>query len=453
MALTDYRYPDRQLLRDAIGWKPHSPQQLEVLDSSISRNLLSGGEQGGKSEVTAEYGYERSFEWERPVLGWLIGRKYGNCEKEFDYMVGKYGASGCLEWYSQGSPDKARRIRLVDGSVWKTITAAESMNITKEAPDIILACEASQLSYESYRKIRARQAASSGLLFMSGTFEMTYNWYQKLWLEWQRSGADGRSFRMESWHNTHIYAGGRTDPEILALERAVGQDFFEERIAGIPRKPEGLVFGKEFNIDLHIQACEYIRGLPVHLAVDPGYSQSAHAVLAIQTPPDSPIRIFDEVYAYRPTEHMIYACQQKPWWVDVPNGFHVIDHAAKSSGENPPAGIWAKLAGVNMASRKVEIMDGVDRIKALLMPDPFTREPQIVIDPSCEGTLSEFGVVPSPLTGDMMPYQWLKDREGRTKGLKPRDLHNHSIKALTYWVISRLGYTLAQPQQIRSVLH
>ena len=440
----DYRPPGREAIRRALGLAPNGPEQAAILETEFPRNVVSGGERGGKSFIAAWLAAERTFEFDHPVLGWIAGRKYQNTEEEFDYMVDFFSRLGVLEDYAKTQPDKARWMRLTDGSVFKTLSVAEEMNIGQESPDIIVVCEVSQISLEAFKKFRARQASSKGLMIMTGTFEPGMTWFHQVFKAWS-SGADGsKSFSLPSWTNPHVYPGGREDPELVAMERDVGEDFFLERVAGVPRIPEGLVFGKDFSFDQHIADIEYIPGLPVYLAVDPGYSGGRHVILAIQCPPDSPIHVFDEIFETKLyTEEMIDVAMAKPWWLDVNEEWCCIDIQATrvQQAVHPPVHIWANgPAKLSFHSVFVPIASGIDRMKSFLRIDPLTHRPRIVFAPRCTGFLSEVGVVASPLTGLMQAYSWKMDRQKNLIGQAPQNRWNDAIKALTYFLVKKYGF-------------
>src|SRR3972149_1094051 len=58
---------------------------------------------------------------------------------------------------------------------------------------------------------------------------------------WQSPDAAGRSFSLPTWENSHLYPGGRGDPEILKLEGSMTRERFMERHAGEPSPPAGRV--------------------------------------------------------------------------------------------------------------------------------------------------------------------------------------------------------------------
>ncbi len=72
--------------------------------------------------------------------------------------------------------------------------------------------------------------------------------------------------------------------------------------------------------------------------------------------------------------------------------------------------------------------------------DPQTNAPKLIVNPKCEGILSEFGVVPNPFDGQTRAYRWKVDRDGNIVGEQPDDKNNHGIKAVIYGLVDRFGY-------------
>ena len=388
---------------------------------------------------------ERAVELDRPGFYWIVGRTYYDTRKEYDYLVDFFARLGCLQHAHGGRSDRRRTIVLDDGTTFQTISVDQTMTIGGDHPDGILACEAGQISHEAFQRLRSRAAAGHGWLILSGTFENAYAWYRKVWLDWHGSrDGDHVAFNLPSWTNKHIYPEGRYDPEIVALEEEVSQDFFMERIAGIPRRPQGLVFGPDFDSEIHVRDVEYMPGVPVDLAIDPGYNQSAHALLAIQRPRRGPIQVFDEIYDTKySTEAIIEEAQSREWWADVQPGLHAIDiqGTIRQQSVTPPAEVWLHRTSLSFRSRKVGIQDGIDRLKGFLKLDGPALEPRIVMAPHCHGILSELGMIESPLSGKMDAYRYNIKKDGLVHGQNPINRANHSIKALIYWLICTYGYT------------
>tara|TARA_R100000808_G_scaffold4401_1_gene14561 strand:+ start:1471 stop:2829 length:1359 start_codon:yes stop_codon:yes gene_type:complete len=425
-----------EVLYEKIGFSP-TELQKDILNSRKRFILVAGGEQAGKSMVASKYLVARLFENDEPGLFWLVAADYERTRAEFEYLVEDFGAMGLLQEASKRVDPG--RIILADGTRIETKSAKDPRTLAMRAPNGIIGCEASQLDLETFHRLRGRCAPKRGWLFLSGTFEGSLGWYPQMFQAWQASSsADEVSFSLPSYSNAYLYPGGREDPEILALEKASSDDFFLERIEGIPSPPQGMVF-TEIRPDIHVQNVEYEPDVPVHLWIDPGYAE-AYAVEVIQVVNDQ-IRVIDEIYERDLiTDEIIEIAQSKIWWKDA--RFGVIDVAGyQHQAMAAPAEVWMDKTGIYFDSEKIRINDGTERLKAFLKTDPVDqREPRIVFNPKCEGILSEFGIKPNPFDGQTRAYRWKMDRDGTIVGETPEDRYNHGIKAVIYGLINRYGY-------------
>ena len=183
---------------------------------------------------------------------------------------------------------------LADGTRIETKSAKDPRTLAMRAPNGIIGCEASQLDLETFHRLRGRCAPKRGWLFLGGTFEGSLGWYPQLFQSWQHGLNDEQSFSLPSYSNEHLYPGGKSDPEILRLKAVASDEFFMERIEGIPTPPQGLVFG-EFRADLHISdEAEWSVGDPVQLWIDPGYA-GGYAVEVVQEI-NGQMCVIDEIY-------------------------------------------------------------------------------------------------------------------------------------------------------------
>ena len=196
----------------------------------------------------------------------------------------------------------------------------------------------------------------------------------------------------------------------------------------------------EIRPDIHIQDFEYEPDIPVHIWIDPGYSE-AYACEIVQIVNDQ-IRVIDEIYERNlVTDDIIDIAQSRPWWKDAQ--FGVIDIAGyQHQAMAAPAEVWLEKTGIYFDSQKIRINEGTERLKAFLKTDPVEqRDARIVFNPKCEGILSELGVHPNPFDGQSRAYKWKTDRDGNIVGNQPEDKYNHGIKALIYGLINRFGYS------------
>ena len=284
---------------------------------------------------------------------------------------------------------------------------------------------------------------------MAGTFEGSLGWYPQLFTSWQLGNDDEKSFSLPSYSNTHLYPKGAKDPEILKLKDMASDEFFMERIQGVPCPPVGLVFG-EFRADIHVdENIEYVKGEPVYLCMDPGYA-GAYAVEAIQEI-NGQICVFDEVYEKGlTTEEIITITTNKPWWEDVNSG--AIDIAGyQHQAMSAPAEMWMDKTGLYLDAQKVRINEGTERLKSFMKIDAVTSRPRIAFAPRCHGILSEFGTVPNPHDGQTRAYRWKTDRDGNIFGDQPEDKYNHAVKAVIYGLVSKFGYGVLNSREFIKV--
>tara|TARA_Y100001951_G_scaffold100546_1_gene104109 strand:- start:1734 stop:3092 length:1359 start_codon:yes stop_codon:yes gene_type:complete len=423
-------------LYNKVGFAP-TELQKPILESRKRFILVAGGEQAGKSMVASKYLIARFLENDEPGLYWLVAADYERTRAEFEYLVQDFASMGLLKEASKRvDPGK---IILADDTRIETKSAKDPRTLAMRAPNGIIGCEASQLDLETFHRLRGRCAPKRGWMFLGGTFEGSLGWYPQMYQAWQHSSSvEEQSFSLPSYSNQYLYPGGREDPEILALERASSDDFFMERIEGIPSPPKGMVF-TEIRPDLHVKDVEYEPDTPVHLWIDPGYSE-AYAVEVVQVVNDQ-IRVIDEIYERDLiTDEIIEIAQARPWWRDAK--FGVIDIAGtQHQAMAAPAEVWMEKTGIYFDSQKIKINDGTERLKAFLKTDPVAqREPRIVFNPRCKGILSELGVQPNPFDGQTRAYRWKMDRDGTIVGETPEDRYNHGVKAVIYGLINRYGY-------------
>lgn len=435
-----------QHLFNKVGFTP-TPEQEIILNSNKRFVLIAGGEQGGKSKVAAMYLLARCFDVPpgKPALYWLIAADYNRTRAEFDYLIEAFSALGMLK-ESTKRVDPGQ-IELEDGTRIITKSGKDPRTLAMHAPDGIIGCEASQLDLETYMRIQARSAPKRAWVMLSGTFESSLGWYPRLYESWQTGMGDSQSFSLPSWTNFHLYPGGRNDPEILRLKDESSDEFFLERIEGIPCPPKGRVFG-EFRPDIHIRDIKWDPFIDVGIWIDPGYA-GAYAVEVIQEK-DGVIQVIDEVYEQdKVTKDVIEICQSRFWWKRFSEGgYGTIDIAGtQHQAMGAASEMWLDETGVALGSRKIDQMEGIERLKTFLRVNPTSLEPKIVFSSHCRGILSEFGIIPNPFDGQTKAYRWKVDRDGNAVGETPENRYNHGIKAVIYGLVDRYGFARAKFRQ------
>lgn len=429
----------RSVIFDRLGFTPTRPYQEDIVFSGKRFMLISGGERGGKSLISEKTALLRILN-KGSGLYWLVAADYERTRVEFDYLVEDFikltGDPAAVDFSKNINPGHIQvgDIRIV------TKSASDPLTLAMTAPDGIIICEASQVDLQTFEKCNSRLSEKRGWLILSGTFETSLGWYAQYYNSWLTSeDPDKQSYRIPSYSNHHIYPGGIDDPEIQRMKREFSDDYFIERIEGLPVPPTGLVF-KEFRNALHIRPVDYIPGLPVRIGVDWGV-EHAYAVTARQSV-DGVVQVFDEIYERdRITEEIVEIAQARHWWKDVQAGAIDIAGTYRQGAMPPSAKLWLDKTGLVLKAQKVPIMDGIERLKGFLKPHPITGQPKIVFSPRCKGIIAEFGAGPSPFDGQTRAYRWKYDREGNILGSVPEDQNNDAIKAVIYDLIDDYGYS------------
>lgn len=423
---------EQKLWWDAIGYRP-TQAQLPLLTDPIRFKLIAGGERSGKSRTSSVFPVPRIGDIS---LVWFVGPDYNHCRQEMDYFYDDMVALGAVERTSMPvSIFQPCHVKLSTGTLVRTVTANDVRRLASQAPDIVIMCEAAQTSEEAYKRCRGRVAEKRGDLILSGTFEDSLPWYADLYHAWQSPDAEGRSWSLPSWTNTFIYPEGENDPEILSMKGAYDEKYFSERIAGVPVLPRETVF-PEFTVASHTGHHPFNPDRPVELAIDPGYS-GAYAVLAIQWD-NNFVYVVDEIYMkFKSTYDVIAEARQRPWWKNIiKSRAGIIDIAAKQHHEGQShLEIWAENeryggGGLSLRCRFIPIEDGISRLRSFLK-SPSTGKPRLL-----------YNALTTPYSQkEYRLYKYPKDAEGKPIIERPIDRDNHSIKAITYWLVNRYGYS------------
>ena len=423
----EYTNVQREILA-SLHIMPNAIQQ-PILISKARQLLIAGGERSGKS-MTNSLKLIVNPGWFFGRLYWLVGNDYEACRGEWNHLVTFFSKMGQLLDYTKNI-DPGRMV-LEGGVEIVTKSAKYPTKIATIAPDGILVCEAAQIDFETYLRLRGRIAEKRAWMSMAGTFESSFGWYPEYFTRWQSYNTEeSESFSLPTWSNTDIFPGGRTDPEILKLEETTTPERFKERYGGEPCPPAGLVV-KEFSNQIHVGRYEFDDTLPVEITVDPGYA-GAHVVEVIQSWGEQ-IVLIDEIYLQGYiTSEIIDICKQKMWWSAVTGG--TIDIAAKQhQAMDPPIEVWLRQAKLSLRCRQVGIEDGIEVLRSHMKPNPVTGKPVVLVNARCKGFISECGGGKSPVI-DGGP--WLRDDNTH----KPIDKNNHAAKAMIYYLINKFGYS------------
>jgi hypothetical protein len=426
---------------DALHLDTHSVQR-DILYEEHRLILVAGGERAGKSFISGLFGTTRTLYGE---LYWIIGPDYAMARPEFHYWTENLMRLGAIRSDRDISMPKVGPASAITktGQRIETKTSDDVHKLAAYAPSGIVVAEAAQQSYEVFLRSVGRVAETRGWVLLSGTFESSLDWYADKFNEWKDpNNIDGGiSYSMPSWANTFIYPQGREDPEILRLEQIYERvpGMFDERLGAVPVPPAFLVF-REFRHTIHMHNnIKYDPSLPVYLAVDPADGTNPYSVLACQfhkhhyedlhPDPIDYCHVVDEVYVSGViVEDIIEKCKDRIWWGAIRGG--AIDVEAPDEKRR-----WLKYAKIHLHSEKVHQLAGIRRLKSFLYykrdaEGVMTHPPHLMLSPKVKSIPFEF----SKYRRDAP-----KDDDHRPRDLVPKNLPDHSIKALWYLLIARYG--------------
>lgn len=414
-----------------MGYAPSELQEgaHKLLDPGLRLpqvGLVLGGERAGKSTVA---GYEAAALALWGELVFVAGAEYENTEPEFEYMMRGLEAIGAVQSVRTPRRNQWEAV-LHTGCEIRTVSfrqrGEDALIATGKAPDVVVLSEAGLLDFRHFRAAFTRCAEKRGAVVAAGTLKGAKPWYAEKYREFQGDNPyHGRAVSLPSWANVTVYPGGREDPTIKAVEAALDEQLFAERIGAEPVPSSLLVFGRQFRHEMHVENQEYDPELEVEVAVDPGYA-GGYAVEVVQWTGPADVRVIDEFYAQYATWHeAVDWVRRLPYGERIKRGVGDIairqHHGDRSQYEN-----W-RDAGILLQSAPVSIEAGISRMRDFLV-SPFTGTPRIKYDPRCEGAIFEFG-----------REMYHGDEDGNPLKDQPVDRFNHARKAMSYWLVHKFG--------------
>jgi len=444
----------KKVFFEQIGYEP-TPAQWELHWDGHRFQLIAGGEQAGKSLYSARgEGAFRIFSGGFGQEYWLVAADYERCTPEFNYLTEVFDSLGLVKFASKNTERGKILIGLPsmsDAECTKVIpkSANDPRKIAMTAPAGQIGCEFSQVDFNTFRRCRGRAGASKGWMILAGTFEGSLGWYPEYFKKWQIENAEsGMSFSLPTWTNSHLYPGGRNDPEILAMEAEFPEAWFKERFAGVPCPPAGAVFGHDFSNDVHVNddLASYDPDYPVYIAVDPGFSH-ANVVEFVQLH-HGKVFLIDELYnkgLHTSGEQGVIGAFNQMTTDDgvryaefITNGTIDIAGTANRPEGPPVAQIWLEETGILLNSNKIGIDDGINQLKTYLNVNPISKEPKLYVNSKCKGFISECGGCPNPHSGKAEVYSYRMNNEQIITGLI--HLHDDAVKAVWYFLVDHFGY-------------
>ena len=263
------------------GYHPH-PGQVPVHYDSTRHRALSNGRRWGKTLLAGKEVEPCAFVRNRlgnPQRGWLVGPEYSDCEKEFRVIYDTFKALG-VDKVSTKFLKNVENGNMHIATSWgfdlQCRSARTPDGLVGEGLDFVIMCEAGRLHrYIFTEYIRPALSDKRGWSLMAGVPEIAAESSLLYWGFTKGQDKTGskswKSWRMPSWTNTHVFPGGRNDPEILEAEEDLTEDEFERQYGGKFVEKTGRVM-KEWDDMVHLRTIKYNPEWPLYAAVDYGYT-------------------------------------------------------------------------------------------------------------------------------------------------------------------------------------
>jgi len=422
----------------SIGYEPHA-EQVRFHRSKARFRLPVCGRRFGKSTMAGRDLEPKLFQPKKRF--WIVGPTYDLAEKEFrvvwdDLIVGK--ALGrdkrVKKAYSKRVGDMY--IEFPWGTRLEVRSADHPEFLVGEALDGVIMSEAAKQKKETWERfVRPSLADRRGFADFPTTPE-GFNWLYDEWRYGQNPDfPDYESWKFPSWANKVVYPEGRTDPEIILLERTLTPEYFEQEIGADFASFVGKIF-PEWDETSHVTQVPFIPELPNYIAFDWGYTNPL-AAIEFQIGPWDTIRVWRVHYkAYTQlSEHVrILKAREQPegYHLDLAFGDAADPEAAQYISQNLVP-CWAD------PDAKSNWRDGIDLMRSFMKPDleisfdeygTPTYGPRFYVDHACAQFIKE-----------MSNYRSNEPIKGRNVPEMGQKISDHGIDALRYGLVHlfRLG--------------
>lgn len=430
-ALVDGRLFRKDKWFEATGYRPHPGQSLVHYDNTRHRVLCNGRRWGkslfGGKEIEATAFVKNYIN--QPMRGWIIGPNYGDAEKEFRVIYNTFKALGIdtlSNKFIKNVENGNMRIATNWGWEIECRSAQHPDSLVGEGLDFVLLAEAGRHLKRTFTEyVRPALSDKRGFSMMSGVPEDVSENNLLYWAYLRGQDpvmSQWKSWQLPSWTNTHVFPGGRNDPEIIEAAADLTDDEFRRQYGGEFVLKRGRVM-KEWDDDIHVKDIAYRRDWPLFAAVDFGYTND-WVWLWIQVDPQTD-RVYvigekrwkftdTELIAKEMKEHhlagnllAIYVDPSSPDDAAILRRHVGVPTRANTGGEINP-----RLQLIRSAlKRKPDYMDDND-------PDKL---PMLMVDRSCDRLIWEM----------REGYRWPENRnQDRNASEIPMDDNNHGPEAL-----------------------
>jgi hypothetical protein len=431
------RAVDKVEMFKQLDYVPH-PKQVLYHQSKARFRIACCGRRFGKSTMSAMDLAPELFIPSRRF--WIVGPTYDLGEKEFrvlwDALVIKKGLGKdkrLKKAYNKRSGEMFLEFP------WHTRLEVRSADhpeyLVGESLHGVIMSEAAKQKRDTFeRYIRAALADYRGWATFPTTPE-GFNWLYSLWqLGQDPTFEDYESWRFPSWENTHVYPEGRTDPEIVLIERTTSPEWFLQEIGADFASFVGKIYS-EFDETVHVTNVQYRPGLKSYMTVDWGFVNPLAAIW-FQVDAEDNIYVWREHYqSYkRLAEHIEMWKAQ-----DIADGGRRAD-LIFGDAEDPEAVAQMNYdygPTIALPEAKKNWREGIECVKRFLKlyqvgekdeyGTPLER-PKLFIDHSCRHLIYEFNNYRAPETRSDEPAN---EQPGRKRPVTAKQ-DDHALDALRY---------------------
>jgi hypothetical protein len=385
-----------------LGYDPHA-SQWEYHNSKARFRCAVCGRRFGKSTMAAMDRIADLFVPNR--MGWIVGPTYDLASKEFKVMWEKLITKKGLGLIDDKRVKKNFNLNSGDmfiempwGARVDCRSATKPDSLVGEGLHWLILSEAAKQHKETWeRSLRATLSDHRGGADLVTTPEgknWVYDFYK---LGRREDHPDYWSSRLPSWMNTHVFPGGRNDPEIKLIEETTLEEWFMQEYGAEFSALVGRIYG-EFSEEDHVltQSYEFNPDWPNYITFDWGFAAPLAAMEFQVDPRTGAIYVWREHYeTQRTLEWHIETIKDRynPPGYRLDGGFgdaadpeaveYVSQHLVHVEAD-PDSKLW--LSGVRLMKGKLKLThDGIAFDENLM---PIMR-PSYFIDPSCENHIEE----------------------------------------------------------------
>jgi hypothetical protein len=416
---------------EKLRYKPHAAQ-TPIHRSQARFRVNAAGRRTGKStagghELVPEAILTRTMQARLEDLGrrrefWIVGPEYSDSEKEFRVFWDDCKRLGIPfdkpgSYYNPLAGDL--QVSLCKGRFLVIGKSAKyPATLVGEGLSGVIMAEAAKVKSQVWTKfVRPTLADYKGWALFNSTPEGR-NWFYHLWQQGRNPDFTGwESWRHPSWMNDILFPAGRQDEEILAMEREMTAELFQQEVAADFSEFVGKVF-KDFDEETHVKKLSFNPDWQTYACCDYGWT-NPFVWLLLQVGPNGTVHVMRELYQTQkdPIElsDMIKRRGLAPTGLIAfyPDPAEPQDTAILSRRLQ----VRARINGGG------ELRDRLDLIRKGLRkanPDDDKSEPRLLVDHSCTELINEMNI-----------YRYPENKsEMRNNAEEPMDRDNHGPEAL-----------------------